>query len=117
MKPRLRTLSLSLLVACASACGESKPTDPLKQGRLLYFTNGCSACHNTRGEGGPMAPPLRNLAQHWNRDQLAQHMADPDAVSDDRLRQLSKQFPSPMKGVPSPQADRLLIADWLLSLQ
>jgi hypothetical protein len=71
----------------------------------------------TRGEGGPMAPPLRNLAQHWNRDQLARHMLEPDAVTDERLRQLSRQYPSPMKGVPAPLADRLLIADWLLTLQ
>jgi mono/diheme cytochrome c family protein len=88
-------------------------------GKRLYFTQGCSACHMSHGEGGPMAPPLRNLAQHWNREQLAHHMAEPDAMlkTDERLRQLSRQFPSPMKGVPAPEADRLLIADWLLSLQ
>ena len=117
MKLQLQTLLLASAVACAIACGDSKPTDPLKQGRLLYFQQGCSACHATRGEGGPMAPPLRNLAQHWNRERLAKHMAEPDAVSDERLRQLSRQFPSPMKGVTAPEADRLLIADWLLSLQ
>ena len=66
-----------------------------------------------------MAPPLRELAQHWKREDLARHMFDPDAAlkTDERLKQLSRRFPSPMKGVPAPEADRLLIADWLLTLQ
>lgn len=117
MNALLSTLSLLAVLAAASACGESKPADPLKQGRLNFFRHGCSACHMTRGEGGPMGPPLRNLAQHWNREQLAKHMAEPDAVSDERLRQLARRYPAPMKGVPAPEAERLLIADWLLTLQ
>ena len=66
-----------------------------------------------------MGPPLRNLAQHWKREQIARYLDDPPAAAakDERLHALSTKFPAPMKAVTTPEVDRLLIADWILTLQ
>ena len=115
---RSRILALAASVALF-ACGESKPEDPLAAGRRLFAGQGCMACHMSRGEGSMMGPPLRGLAANWTREAIASYLADPESVArkDERLKQVKLRYKTPMAPIKAPEAERLLIADYVLSFR
>jgi mono/diheme cytochrome c family protein len=114
-------LRIAFLVIVASSalvgCGDSKPPDPRAAGKRLFASQGCMACHMTRGEGSMMGPPLRGLAANWTREKLASYMADPEGYSsnDERLKSIKARFKTPMAPVKAPEADRLALADYVLT--
>ena len=113
---------LAIVLCCSVAllgCGDSKPPDPLAAGKKLFASQGCMACHMSRGEGSMMAPPLRDLAANWTREKLASYFADPEGVSrnDERLKQIKTRYRTPMAPIKASEAERLSIADYVLSLR
>ena len=64
-----------------------------------------------------MGPPLKDLDQHWSREDLAAFMLDPRTRTDRdaRLSKLASEFPT--RRAPNRSlgiAERLKVADWLL---
>jgi cbb3-type cytochrome oxidase cytochrome c subunit len=51
------------------------------QGALVYQSNHCDACHQIKGVGKTLGPPLDGVGSRRDRAWLEQHFRDPQAVS------------------------------------
>ncbi len=115
---RLEPLSTLALVAAGVAlggCGEETPAAPTAE--QLFRRELCASCHGGAGEGSWMGPPLSGLAEHWERESLAEFLRDPKpfVAEDQRLAELLGKYPNPMVGNRVlGKAERLQLADWLL---
>jgi cytochrome c553 len=91
----------------ALACGQG-PAGPAQWGGG-YSSLGCVGCHGPTGEGGRAAPPLRDLARHWDEERLVAYFGDPDRVKaeDPRLTALSGEYPLRMPAVKTATDDTL----------
>ncbi|MFO7446003.1 MAG: cytochrome c [Ignavibacteriaceae bacterium] len=84
----------------------------------LIRRNGCVSCHGPDLEGTPMAPPLQNLAQYWNRDNLVNYLRNPSSFMDsDRFKAYKEKYPGtimpPFNNVDVKDLGK--IADYLLT--
>ena len=52
---------------------------------LLYQANNCGACHMANGVGMKIGPPLNGLARRRTKTWVAQHFANPQALSPDSI--------------------------------
>lgn len=86
------------------------------RGRALFMAFGCTLCHGPDGAGTTLGPPLRGLAKHWTREELASYLADPQAAvaRDPRLAELARQYAKEMPAITTPEEQRLEIADYVL---
>jgi cytochrome c553 len=111
----MRQRVLFLAIASA-ACGGP---DEHARARSLYRAQGCATCHGERGEGLPSAPPLRGLAEHWDRERLAAYLRNPrDFVAqDERLAALRARYTIEMPASALTQEERLVLADFVLGLR
>jgi hypothetical protein len=51
-------------------------------------------CHGVNLAGTPLAPPLRNLTEHWGRDNLISYLRNPTSFMDsDRFKEFRKKYP------------------------
>lgn len=107
------------LLAAALACGGSESGGAQPAGERLYSEKGCANCHGRAGEGTFMGPPLRNLAAHWQREELAKFFLDPSgyAKGQPRLAEMMKAYRMPMTPIVASEADRLLLADHVLGMK
>lgn len=110
----LRCSALIWMTVTVSCGGDANPAPTT--GRSLYFSKGCTACHGPEGQGSFMGPSLGEVAAHWTREELVQFIADPTpfVARDARLKKLAGAYRTPMKPSPIGQADRELLADFLL---
>jgi ubiquinol-cytochrome c reductase cytochrome b subunit len=51
------------------------------QGSLVYQANHCGGCHLVNGVGMKLGPPLNGLSKRRSRSWVAEHFADPQALS------------------------------------
>jgi hypothetical protein len=67
----------------------------------VWEAEGCALCHGEAGEGGELAPPLRELTVNWTPETLAAYLADPvvDAEGNPRLATLAEQYEIEMPGI------------------
>jgi cytochrome c2 len=95
-----------------ASCDRSAP-----DGAKLYATMACAQCHGSSGEGSSTAPPLTDLARHWDRARLATYLADPRSflAKDERLAALKRHYPIEMPALSLPEAERLAIAEHVLA--
>jgi mono/diheme cytochrome c family protein len=131
MRYWLQWACVPLFVLFALACDSREPARTSEAPRqlgeapqrlnaqTLYRNAGCATCHRMPGDPGePLAgPPLRNLSEHWNREDLADFIGNPEAfvASDPRIAAQKARYPMAMPGAPSlSQEARLAIADWML---
>ncbi len=131
MRLRLVWALPPLLAFAALACdgrqpaSSSQPAERLGEApqrlnpQTLYRNAGCATCHNMPGDTRePIAgPPLRGLAEHWNREDLADFIANPEPfiAREPRLAGQTARYPMRMPGDASLSREaRLAIADWML---
>jgi mono/diheme cytochrome c family protein len=109
---------LGLVLAALAACNPTPPPSTSRRGSEIYATMGCLVCHGANGAGSTTAPPLTDLAQHWDRAGLAAYLEDPRSYieKDARLAALKQRFGTEMPALGLPEADRLALADYLLGL-
>ncbi|HEY7751128.1 MAG TPA: cytochrome c [Ignavibacteriaceae bacterium] len=63
-------------------------------GEQLFSNFGCVNCHGVNLAGTPLAPPLRNLTEHWGRDNLISYLRNPTSFMDsDRFKEFRKKYP------------------------
>jgi hypothetical protein len=114
--PLASLLALSLPIA---GCGPDAPQGPL-DGAGLYGALNCATCHKDDGRGGALGPTLRNKAEYWSREALAEYLIEPTRFidKDARLKSLEAQYNVQMPGAPSSLAREqvLMLADFVLSL-
>jgi ubiquinol-cytochrome c reductase cytochrome b subunit len=55
--------------------------DYVVQGALVYQSNHCDSCHQIKGVGKTLGPPLDGVGNRRERTWLEQHFRDPQAVS------------------------------------
>lgn len=106
-------ISLPLLPACGGGGDSKKPIDGAK-----IFSLYCKTCHKVDAGGGPLGPPLRNLADNWDSDQLRRYVRNPNsfADTDPRLRSLKMSFRLPMPATNVKDEHLGLLVDYLLTL-
>lgn len=106
-------LCIAFLLPAAAlplACGDSGP----RSAERLWNDFGCINCHGPDGSGMPgFGPTLHGKKPYWSHDKLLAYLRDPVtyAAKDERLRQQSKQFMSPMPPVLAPdqvEVDRVI---------
>lgn len=110
-------LAVTLALAALGACTDEPPAAPTAE--QFFRRELCASCHGGAGEGSWMGPPLRELAEHWEREALAEFLREPKSFigEDERLAELMRKFPNPMVGNRVlGKAERLQVADWLLGL-
>jgi len=97
----------ALLLGLVAACQAGPPTPPPRGGGFARW--GCAGCHGLRGEGGPAAPPLGDLARHWDEQRLVAYFRDPQEVAerDPRLLALSGSYPLKMPPVKTATDEEL----------
>lgn len=107
-------MKLALVVAAALAAGAACAQQAT--GEALFKKANCQVCHGAERKGSTLAPPLLGLSKRWEADRLAAYLADPYKVSrgDARLEELEKRFPAVMPPYGAPDADRKVLAAWLL---
>ena len=59
----------------------SNAPDFAVQAALLYQAKSCGSCHQANGVGMKIGPPLNGLARRRTRTWVAQHFANPEALS------------------------------------
>ncbi|HEX9860572.1 MAG TPA: cytochrome b N-terminal domain-containing protein [Nitrospirota bacterium] len=78
-------IALTLLAVFAPPTGVSPAAGPeaksVTEGRQLYASLGCGACHSINGAGGVAAPPLDHVGSIRDRDWLIGHFKDPQKYS------------------------------------
>ncbi len=55
--------------------------DYVVQGALVYQSNHCDTCHQIKGVGKTLGPPLDGVSGHRDRAWIEQHFRDPQSVS------------------------------------
>lgn len=77
-------VALTLLAVFSPTTGAA-PSGPeskaVTEGRQLYASLGCAACHSINGVGGVVAPPLDHVGTTRDRAWLIGHFKDPQAYS------------------------------------
>ena len=109
-------LGLLLTLPLLASCGGEKSKQPIDGSKI--FALYCKTCHKLDGSGGPLGPPLRNLVENWDRDQLKRYIRDPNSFADKdaRLRSLKLSFRMPMPASNVKDEHLELLADYLLTL-
>ncbi|MCZ7557049.1 MAG: cytochrome c [Bacteroidia bacterium] len=121
MTPRLLfigMLTLSFACACNSNT-DSQPKD-VQEGAALFISKNCVTCHGPEGEGGVAGPALKDLAEYYTVESLAEYLNDPDAAvqRDERLRERAEGYGALMpKYSYLPIEDRRKLAMYVLSLR
>jgi ubiquinol-cytochrome c reductase cytochrome b subunit len=79
---QLNTLAAFLLkLTPGNAEALANAPDFAVQAALLYQAKNCGACHEVNGVGMKMGPPLNGLARRRTKAWVAQHFANPAALS------------------------------------
>ena len=88
--------------------------------KAIYRKAACFGCHGHEAKGAMAGPTLSGLEAHWTAEDLSEFIADPAAwaADDERLTELAGKFAMPMARpmVPLTPAERLQLAEWLLTL-
>ncbi len=120
----MRALPLFLLlaiIACSDTpqggIGASDAESGVLAAAKLYRSKNCISCHGLDLGGTMLAPSLRGLGAHWKPDDLAAFLKEPKAwlAKDARLAETARTYRSPMPPTFGTDAERLALAQWLLS--
>ena len=72
---------------------EVETTEELS-GAQLFSNFGCVNCHGNDLAGTVLAPPLRNLKEHWGRDNLISYLRNPSSfMNSDRFKEFREKYP------------------------
>jgi cytochrome c2 len=69
--------------------------DRASRGYAVFRARGCQTCHGTDATGSRMGPSLADARLQFDRKNLAQYLADPNAFigENDRLLELQARYP------------------------
>jgi mono/diheme cytochrome c family protein len=86
-----------------------------EQGRSLYLSHQCAACHAIDGKGGQLGPPLDGIGGHRGKEFIVAHLLNPE----EQMREYPDLFGGrpnimPHLGVSKKEAKQL--AEYLLTL-
>jgi len=124
------TIAAGLLPLLALfGCGGPRTEEPAEGGlsessaseaRRLYTAESCTMCHGEMAQGvEELGPALRDLAPYWDRDRLADYLADPEAfrvANPDFEERRDASFNMEMPPFDHLSVEqRGMLADWLLT--
>ena len=78
MKHVALVLLAASLVVVGACSGAGEAADDSSPGRKVYVQAGCGGCHGADLQGLQTAPPLVDLAAHWDQASLTAYLRDPD---------------------------------------
>ncbi len=77
----MRRLASVATMAVVLGCGASPWAEtPAARGRAVYLER-CASCHGEDLQGKRTAPPLVDMAKHWDAASLVRYLEDPAGVS------------------------------------
>jgi cytochrome c551/c552 len=106
------TVAILTLAACGAR--GPKPGTP----EALYVELGCAKCHGDARQGLRSGPPLVNLKDRWQEDELVAYLQNPKAVMErePRLAYIAEQYPIAMPAFVSTDEAKLRdVAGFILS--
>jgi high-affinity iron transporter len=108
------------LFGCVSACAPATPVDratELRQGAMLYATNGCAACHGPEGHGnGPVAKTLKPPPRDFRDQSAFKNGRDPDSVAKTLATGLTRDGGQMQSYAHLSDRERDLLARFVISL-
>jgi hypothetical protein len=99
--------SLMIIEGCSS-----------RDGRDVYIGMGCPQCHGFQAEGLVQGPALKNLSDHWTRDELDSYLQNPTGYMSrsPRLQDIAKRYTSKMPAFTMGNENREKLVEFLLGL-
>jgi len=79
---RLRYLPLTILTASLVLTGSVQAADTATQARELINSQGCKGCHRIDGQGGSLAPELKDMKEKWTVATLRQRLLTSSTAKD-----------------------------------
>lgn len=114
MKKLLFIFTSAGLIPLLSACANEIPSN-VSESLKIYVESGCARCHELDLRGGPNGPDLAGVHERWNRQDLIDYIDNPNLYeNDDRLQELSYQYPEPMPSMPINDEKVEKIADFII---
>lgn len=101
----------------AAACTLRTPPPPGATGDVIYDLQNCANCHGADRTGKSQGPPLLDLGRHWQVEELARYLADPQSfvAADPRLRAHGETHSQTMPAYDNLTLEqRRVLAAWLL---
>ncbi|MFH1195209.1 MAG: cytochrome c [bacterium] len=103
-----------------SDSGNNTNADDEMDGMAVMRSIGCTSCHGSDLAGTKMAPSLKEISDHWNRNTLINYLRNPNSYnSDPRFENYKLMYPNivmPAYGnVDVKQLGKM--ADYLLKLE
>lgn len=114
-----RFAAVLVFLLWGAACSLRRTPPPGADGAEIYRLQNCANCHGGAREGTHHGPALDGLRAHWERDRLAEFLADPAAFAahDARLEGMDRQYGGVTMGRYDnlDLAQRSTLAEWLLA--
>lgn len=104
-----------VVVLVLAACGGEGPAAGTAQ--AIYLDLGCADCHGLDREGLRSGPPLLDLSERWQADELLAYLRDPESFvkSNPRLSYLAERYPIAMPAYPNtPEEDLRAVVDLIM---
>lgn len=79
---RLRYLPLTILMTSLALAGSAQAADTATQARELINSQGCKGCHRIDGQGGSLAPELKDMSKKWTAATLRQRLLTSSTAKD-----------------------------------
>lgn len=106
----------TVVVLTFTSCGARGPEPGTPE--ALYVELGCAKCHGDALQGLRSGPPLVNLKDRWQEDELVAYLQNPKAVMErePRLAYIAEQYPIAMPAfVTTDEAKLREVAGFILS--
>ena len=89
-----------------------------RDGRDVYIGMGCPQCHGFQAEGLVQGPALRNLSDHWTKEELDSYVQNPAGYlsRSPRLQEIAKRYTANMPAFTMGQENREKLVEFLLGL-
>jgi mono/diheme cytochrome c family protein len=83
----------AVTILVLAACGEPGP--PPGTPEALYLDLGCVKCHGPDRQGQKSGPPLLDIGDNWQEEDLLEYLADPKGVMEKtpRLKYMAENYP------------------------
>lgn len=115
----LSAVATVVLVVPLAACGSGGSVpEPALDGRLLYATNGCGACHGQEGKGdGPIAKTLTPPPRDFRDGAAFKNGVEPAAIARTIAEGLTRDGGQMQSYAHLTESERLRLAEYVISLR
>jgi mono/diheme cytochrome c family protein len=117
MKHVALVLLAASLVVVGACSGAGEAADDSSPGRKVYVQAGCGGCHGADLQGLQTAPPLVDLAAHWDQASLTAYLRDPATVraNNPQLQYRAEAYAAEMPAFRGTDEELTQLTEYLLA--